>query len=231
MNNDDLLYLETRQRIYNVILKNPGLHKRDLARKINIPVTTLTYHLNKFEKRGLIIAKYANGYKRLFVSYKIGRREKDILELFRQEVPRNILIFMMIGYACSKSELSKELIKDPSTIAFHMKKLIEKDLVQAVQIVDGRIILPKGIIKHKRSSNEIIYIFKDMGLYYTLYDLLIVYKDSLPKHELITYFLIEGRKHLSKRKRSQYNLVNSPNDGVNSVIELFFEIFPHPYHV
>ena len=227
----DLLYLETRRNIYNIILKNPGLHMRELSRKLDMPITTLSYHLNNFEQRGLITAKSRSGYKRLYVSFKIGKKEKEILDIFRQEVPRNILLYMMFGYACSKMELSKELEKHHTTIDFHLKKLIDLDIIKVATVKNGQIIMPKGSINHKRSSNEIIYIFKDMSLFYTLYDLLIVYNGSLPEKELVTRYITEGKNHLSKRKRSGYNLVSAPNDAIEFAIEVFFDIFPHPYHV
>ena len=47
-----------------------------------------------------------NGYKRLYVSYKIGIKEKDILNFFRQDIhdkkKRNILLILLILLILSK---------------------------------------------------------------------------------------------------------------------------------
>ena len=90
---ENILKLETRQKIYRYIDKNPGLHLREIQRKTNIPYGTLKHHLKYLEKHNLIKTKSENGYKRYTVSYKLSKKEKEILNLLRQEVPRYILIY------------------------------------------------------------------------------------------------------------------------------------------
>jgi DNA-binding transcriptional ArsR family regulator len=228
MYKNDLLHLDTRRNIYNVILENPGIHFRELSRKLDMPITTLDYHLNHFRKRGLISIRTSDNYKRFYVKDKVGVKEKEIFNVLRQAVPRNIVLYLMFGYACSKMDLCKELDKHPSTIDFHLKKLVKLDIIKKADIKNNMIKMPKGIIKYERTSNEIVYIFKDMGIFYNLYDLLIVYKGSLPEKQLFNYFLKEGKAHLSKRKRSPYNNVNSPDDAIDTVVKLFNDIFPNP---
>ena len=41
-----ILELEKRRKIYNYILTNPGLHFNEIVRGLQIPKTTLEYHLN-----------------------------------------------------------------------------------------------------------------------------------------------------------------------------------------
>ena len=180
--------------------------------------------------RGLITINLENGYLRLYASYKIGRREKKIINFLRQETPRKILLYLLLGYACSLKELSKELNKYPSTLLFHIKKLIKNDIIKVASVKNNKIKMPKGTIKHSRFGKEVVYIFSDMGIYYTFYDLLIVYKDIIPEKQLLNYFLTEGKDHLSKRKRSPYDTVNAPNDAIDSTIEILFKIFPNPYY-
>lgn len=48
---EDSLALETRRKIYNLILNYPGLHEREIARKLNLSLSTLDYHLHYLEKR------------------------------------------------------------------------------------------------------------------------------------------------------------------------------------
>jgi predicted transcriptional regulator len=62
--------IETKRRIYNFILKNPGLHMRELSRKMNIPYSTLKYHLYYLKNRELIIVRPSGKYYRFFVSNK-----------------------------------------------------------------------------------------------------------------------------------------------------------------
>ena len=72
-----ILELETRRRIYNFILKNPGLHLREISRRSNIPKTTLIYHLNFLEKQGLIKTEANSRFTRYYTTNKVGKKDKN----------------------------------------------------------------------------------------------------------------------------------------------------------
>ena len=72
----DILELKKRREIYEFISNNSGLHMRDISRKMNIPFTTMQYHLNYLEKKELIISKNDGKYTRYFISFEIGEKEK-----------------------------------------------------------------------------------------------------------------------------------------------------------
>ncbi|MCK4365849.1 MAG: winged helix-turn-helix transcriptional regulator [Thermoplasmatales archaeon] len=48
ISNENILELETRRQIYNIILENPGLHLRELSRRTNLSFGGLRHHLNYF---------------------------------------------------------------------------------------------------------------------------------------------------------------------------------------
>jgi len=76
MSKIDLIYLEKRRIIYNYILKNPGLHFRNISRKLKIPKSTIEYHLVYLKKQGLIVENQELGYLRYYASEKIGQKDK-----------------------------------------------------------------------------------------------------------------------------------------------------------
>lgn len=47
---EDYLALETRKKIYELISSSPGLHKREIARELNMSLSTVDYHLHYMEK-------------------------------------------------------------------------------------------------------------------------------------------------------------------------------------
>ena len=51
---NEIFELETRKRIFNFIKDHPGFHRRELERVLNIPFSTLTYHVRYLEKNELI---------------------------------------------------------------------------------------------------------------------------------------------------------------------------------
>ena len=50
MDEELALKLETRRKIYTHILKAPGLHEREISRVLNIPLSTLDYHIQFLNK-------------------------------------------------------------------------------------------------------------------------------------------------------------------------------------
>jgi len=149
---------EARREIYNYILKYPGLHLSELSRKMNIPKSTINYHLNHLKKQEYIIKKPADKYTRYYIANNVGENEKQILHLLRQETPREIVIFLLLNHNSSQIRISKNLKKHPTTIAFHLNKLMNVDIVESI---------PNG--------NEINYSIKNEEY---IFDLLGKYKDS-----------------------------------------------------
>jgi len=100
MNVEKILNLEKRRDIHNTILKNPGIHLREIVRKTNIPKSTLKYHLTYLRKHNLIIKKEDRGCNRYFVSNTVGNFEKKLIKYLRQPVTRKILSIGMIFMLC-----------------------------------------------------------------------------------------------------------------------------------
>lgn len=221
----DILELENRRKILNFINDYPGLHIRDISRKIDIPYSTLEYHLNYLRKHNFVNVKTERNYKRYYITNKIGVKEKKILNFLRTETPRGIILLLLAYVTCSQTELSENLEKDPSTIYFHLKKLENMDIVERVSIEKNRIEKEdlSLVIRRKKISNESIYMLKNPDF---IYDLLILYKDNLFDnistnfvYSYITYFLSEG---LPQK-------IQSPKSSIDSIFEVITDLFPMPF--
>jgi hypothetical protein len=55
---------------------------------------------------------------------KIGTKDKQILGLFRQEIPCNIL-FLIFSVVFSQNEVSIELNIHPALVSYHLKKNVK----------------------------------------------------------------------------------------------------------
>ena len=139
ISNKNILDLEQRRSIYNYILKNPGLHQRELSRRLKIPKSTLLHHLKILKKQDLVILRTVNGYHRIYASKKLGNKEKEILNLLRQKIPQQILLYLVSKTHCSQIELSEVLEKKPPIISYYLKKLYDLDLIESVQGKNGKI--------------------------------------------------------------------------------------------
>lgn len=172
--------MEKRRKIYKYILENPGVHFSELSKKLCIPKTTLLYHLSFLEKNEFIIVTSEDSFKRYYCLRKVGVKTKKIFSILRQETPRKIMLFILLHRDFpSQIEISHFINKHPTTVAFHLEKLIEKDLV--INMIVG---------------NETKY---RINFEHELYDFLIEYDNSIL--EDLMPFALEWWEYNMKKNR------------------------------
>lgn len=222
----NVLALKLRQDIYTQILKYTGIHFSELSRKLKIPKTTLAHHLKYLEKEDIIGYNKQGRYKRYFVKFKIVKKEKEIFNLLREEIPRYIIFQMFINTVCSQIELSKELNRNPAAIAFHLKKLLDLGLIEVAPVEDGKIFLHDSyILVRRRVGNELIYRFVRRDTFTIIYNILIAYKESIPNSDIINDVILVAEEGFNEDK---YKVIKSGQDALESIFDVFNELFPIP---
>lgn len=222
--NDIILELKRRREIYDFILKNSGLHMREISRKMNIPFSTLQYHLNYLEKKGFIISKDDGKYIRYFISYEIGEKEKKILNFLRKKTTLHMILWFFIAQQCSQKDLSRFLEKHPATIGFHLRNMLHSGIIKKVSIDNGIIYkdtLP-NIIERNQVSNEKIYILQDSWM---IYDVLIKYRENLSDKDIVAGIIEYIEMHISEGIPKK---IQSREETIDSVIKTFSKIFFPP---
>jgi len=191
---NNILKLKTRQEIYSVISKNPGIHLSELSRRMNIPISTLNYHLIYLNKLDLVKEDKKDGYKRFYIKDEISTQDKKILSILRKKISCQIYIHMLCSTACSQVDICKELELSPELANYYIRKMLDLGIIEKA-IVENGYIFPfpnkKKAIKKKPIGPEIFYILKidESRLQDKIYKLLISNKDSLESKELIETFL------------------------------------------
>jgi len=228
---DDLLKLKTRRLIYQVILKNPGIHFREICRRLNLARGTVNYHTLFLEKRGLITAKYSSRYILYYVTDKYGKNEKNLLQNLRLDTPRNIIFYIIMWGSGSQNEISKELKKHPTTIEFYMKRLVDLEIIEFAPNVDNTIYLNtknSAIMNRDKNGRERLYRIKDPR---KLYDLLILYYNkNYYKSDVADVFFSYIEEMYTKPNRVFPNKLKTFKQALDEFEETFYEICPHPYH-
>lgn len=155
---DDPLELETRRRIYQYLQSFPGAHMREIGREIAIPMGTLEYHLHYLVKANLLTTRQDPRYTRYFATGELSRREKDVLALLRQKVPRQIAARLLLDPGSSHGALLESFELSGSTLSFHLKKLVNAGLVSVEKVGREnlyRVVEPdlvaRVLIQHKES--------------------------------------------------------------------------------
>jgi predicted transcriptional regulator len=87
--------LEARKKVFDIIAEAPGLHLREIQKRLNIPLGTVEYHLNYFEDNETVLVKEEGGYKRYYPKQAMGSEDRKLLSLLRQAIPRRIVLFLM----------------------------------------------------------------------------------------------------------------------------------------
>ena len=214
MYREKIFEVKARKDIYNFVKKNPGVHFRKISRALNIPASTLSYHIKYLIKRDLLSKELENGYLRFYVSQKIGKNDKKLLNILRETVPRNIILYLLLYHHSSQKEMinfaekwknhpSKigyHLNKHRTTLGFHLKKLIEEDIIESFNA------------KLFDNGQEIRYRLKNP---IKIYDILIKYDKSI---------LSDAYGRFLKYVDDSYK-----DDWIDKAVGKFFDVFPIPF--
>lgn len=118
-----------RERIYQYINYNPGVHLRRISKELNLAIGDTLYNINKLEESGLIKHRKWNMYKRYFIISISNNRSQVILALLQQETTREIILFLIENPGSTQIEISKRISFSAPTVKWHMSRLIEMDIV------------------------------------------------------------------------------------------------------
>ncbi|MEW5760939.1 MAG: winged helix-turn-helix transcriptional regulator [Candidatus Thermoplasmatota archaeon] len=126
--------LESRKKIFDFVTSSPGCHMREIQRRLNMPLGTVEYHLRYLTRNELIILKDDGHYKRFYPKSTLASVDKTLLALLRQEIPRKIVMFLLLHPNSSFSKISDDFALSPSTVSFHLEKLVSKNVVKKEKV-------------------------------------------------------------------------------------------------
>ena len=220
----NILDFEARRNIYKFIEENPGLHQREISRRLKIPFSTVRYHLRFLKKSNLIIEKPDNRYSRFYISNKTNPRERKLLVLLRNKTIRNMLIVMLWDITSSRTTLSNFMDIPPNTVSFYLNKLLEAGIIEPVEeVCDGYTRSRYGtMVKRVPVGREKLYRFVNTAWVYLV---MIKYRDSFyDKHikEMLKDMWRDDDVPMPKKWRTL-------QDRIDTTIDLAFEFFPIPW--
>lgn len=136
-NQADVLELESRKKIYEVVRHHAGCHMREIQRAADLSFGMVSYHLSYLVKHSLIKEEKDGNYVRYY-PVTIDIKDEKLLALLRQRSVRNILLFILMHEGCSHQEISVGVNLSPSTTTWHLKKLIDNGIVVSDKKVKGK---------------------------------------------------------------------------------------------
>jgi predicted transcriptional regulator len=124
---------DVRDRIIRFISENPGCHLRKIKDELDLAMGTVQYHLDRLEKAGRITSQKQSLHKFYFLVGAFEENEKHILEVLSNETAREILMFIIEQNYPSQSEISKHIGISSPSISWHIKRLQDYRVIDAIK--------------------------------------------------------------------------------------------------
>ena len=119
---------ELQQKLLLSIDKNPGIRYRELLRLINSSNGVLSYHINRLEKMDLVIVERRTRMTRFFPR-NISNEIMGVMRFLRNQTSYEIIKLLHDRGPTSQQEIINYTRKAASTISWHMKKLLDDNIV------------------------------------------------------------------------------------------------------
>ncbi|HEY6237658.1 MAG TPA: MarR family transcriptional regulator [Thermoplasmata archaeon] len=107
----------------------PGVHLREIRRRLRIPIGTLDYHLYRLGRQGLVAIRFQGGYKCCYPSVSeiakgpIPAGQQVLLAFLRQPLPRALLLHLYIEGSSTPSQLGVALDTTGPNLSYYLKRL------------------------------------------------------------------------------------------------------------
>ena len=131
-----LLEHPARARLVQIVQAEPGIHFQDLARKAGLANGTAVHHLGKLAKGGLLAARPLGRYTCYFPGTSPDRASLARAPVLRSDGARRVYEAIQGRPGLSGLELAGVVGLQPSTVNYHVQRLVECGLVLAAR--EGR---------------------------------------------------------------------------------------------
>ena len=125
---DEILENERRRKIYDVVEASPGIHLRELQRTLDMPLTSLEYHLTYMTHRKILFAE-TEGHHRRYYTKSLDSEDKKVLAALRQKRMREIVLTVLENGKTKNQLLAERLKLSHSTLSSYLKYLVNKNIL------------------------------------------------------------------------------------------------------
>ena len=117
------------EALLTFVQRYPGVHLREIRRRLGIPIGTLDYHLYRLGREGLISVRFQGGYKCCYPGTSEVERapipvpEQVLLALLRQPMPRALLLHLYLDGPTTPTALVAALGTTAPNLSYFLKRL------------------------------------------------------------------------------------------------------------
>lgn len=151
----------TRQIIFEFVRDAPGTHLRGVQQALALPLGTVEYHLRELVRLELVTEREDGIYRRYYVAGQLGGVDRDLLAALRQEIPRRIVMHLLLNPGLNFGAVREAFEISGSTLHYHLKKLEKRGIIQRrregretyFQVLNEREVA-KVLLAHKKSFGD-----------------------------------------------------------------------------
>ncbi len=121
--------VDTKTIILMRINNNPGIRYKELLRLTGLANGTLEYHLKILERLHKVTVERHAGRRARYYPICIPTDESQILGYLRNNVARQIVIFILEHDFCTFNEVVEHIKRAASTASWHLKRLSEAGVI------------------------------------------------------------------------------------------------------
>ena len=123
-----VLLNERRRKVFLTVLDRPGVHLRELARSLDIPLQSLSWHVEILKKSGLLVSSRIGKFAALTVKGQVEPEALRDLALF--DIVKNAAIIRVLQRrARSRSQVSGDLKVYPQALDPSLRSLFTRGLI------------------------------------------------------------------------------------------------------
>jgi len=123
-----VLLNERRRKVFLAVLDRPGIHLRELSRSIDIPLQSLSWHVEILKKAGLLGTSRIGKFAALSVTGQV--REEALRDLALLDIVKNAAIIRVLQRrARSRSQVSGDLKVYPQALDPSLRSLFTRGLI------------------------------------------------------------------------------------------------------
>jgi predicted transcriptional regulator len=130
---EKVLENDLRRKIYEFVKKNPGLHMRELQRRLDIPLSTLEYHLDYLQRRDILVMEDDRRYCRYF-GENLDEVDRRVLSALRQKRMREIILLTLSDEMKCFKDLKDEIGIAASTLSSYLKNLENREILERTRV-------------------------------------------------------------------------------------------------
>ena len=127
----------TRERIADHVAANPGVHFNGLVRALDLATGQVQYHVRRLRREDRVVAEDCCGRTHYYPA-GYDAWDRRALALLRRETSADVVALLVARGRATPSEVAADLDLAASTVAYHVDRLADHDVVARRPADGGR---------------------------------------------------------------------------------------------